>query len=110
MDLNAAGGDYTGPSILSRGNSFSPSAALSGERFRPYAGVNFAYDSGLAGLPSATGRLFGTDLNYGVTGRKLRRRERFELDYHGHTYLYNTTSQDHTLNASYSRLLSSRVS
>jgi len=110
LNLNA-GPDYTGPSILSRSNSFNPTAALNGERFRPYAGVNLAYDSGYTGnaLPGNTRQLFGTDLNYGLTGRKLRRREQFSIDYQGHTYIFGTTSQDHTLNASYGRILSSRL-
>ena len=114
-----AGGDYTGPSILSRGFNFARPAVPRDARFRPFAGLNALYDSGLAGpYLGPNGKITNVssaalDGSFGISGRKYRRRDVFELDYRGHLYYYagatSFNGQDHSLAAGYTRYVSSRL-
>lgn len=114
-DQNANAPDYTGPSILSRGYSLSRPSLPTNERFRPFFGVNFLYDSGLTGpfvgpnnsVVSTSSN--GLDVSFGISGRHIRRKDIFQLEYRGHTYWYNSNTryngQDHSLDAGYTRTL-----
>ncbi len=114
-----AGGDYTGPSILSRGFNFARPAVPQQARFRPFAGLNAVYDSGLAGpYLGPTGQVQNVssaaiDGNFGISGRQYKRKQIFELDYRGHLYWYGGASkfngQDHSLAMGYTRYLNSRL-
>ena len=114
-----AGGDYTGPSILSRGFNFARPAVPLDARFRPFAGLNALYDSGLAGPylgpNGAVAKVSsaGLDGTFGISGRKYRRSDVFNLDYRGHLYYYTGAQafngQDHSLAAGYTRYVSSRL-
>lgn len=114
-----AGGDYTGPSVLSRGFNFARPAIPTQAKFRPFAGINLNYDSGLAApilglngkVPSNSS--FGLDGSFGISGRKYLRKQVFELDYRGHLNYYagNTkyNGQEHSLSAGFTRYVSRRL-
>jgi hypothetical protein len=114
-----AGGDYTGPSVLSRGFNFARPAIPTQEKFRPFAGLNLNYDSGLTGPflglngQVASTSSLGIDGSFGISGRKFLRKQVFELDYRGHLYYYASNTkyngQEHSLSAGYTRYLSSRL-
>jgi hypothetical protein len=114
-----AAGEYTGPSILSRGFNFARPAVPTQVRFRPFVGLNAIFDSGLTGpFLGPTGKVISTssfaiDGNFGISGRKYLPKQVFELDYRGHLYYYagNTkfNGQDHAFSAGYTRYMSSRL-
>ncbi len=112
------GGDYTGPSILSRGFNFARPTVPTQSKFRPFAGVNALYDSGLTAPTLTNGRIvsqasYGADFLFGISGRRSLRKQLFTLDYRGHLYYYQGNSkyngQDHLLSAAYTRYVSSRL-
>jgi len=112
---STAGPDYTGPAILSRGVSFTGPGLPTNEHFRPYVGLNFYHDSGVAApyqgptvkVPNSS--FSGADLSFGISGQHYRRSDAVQLDYHGHVYLFGGAAQDHSFAASYTRRLSHRL-
>ena len=112
----STGPEYTGPSILSRGMSFSRPSLPANERFRPFVGANFYHDSGVTGpyqgLNSkvVNSSYTGADINYGLTGQHARRFDSFQLDYRGHSYFSNNSkAQDQALAFNYARILTRRL-
>jgi hypothetical protein len=86
-----------GPGILSRTFTTTP---LENEqlRFRPYLSVMGIADNGLTGpTNSATQKItntlnYGTDLGFGIFGRRVLKHDTFELEFHGDAFAYSPDS------------------
>jgi hypothetical protein len=118
-DIAPEAPDYTGPAILSRGFALTRPAVPINERFRYYIGVNAIYDSGLTGayvqngiVPSVSSG--GANINWGLSGKRYRRKDIFDLTYSGSYYAYTGESkysgQDQSLSAGYTRQISHHIS
>jgi hypothetical protein len=118
-DIASEAPDYTGPAILSRGFALTRPAVPVNERFRLYAGISAIYDSGLTGayvqggiVPTASSA--GADFNWGLSGKRYRRKDIFDLNYSGHYYEYYSASkysgQDQSFAAGYSHEVSQHLS
>jgi hypothetical protein len=86
-----------GPGILSRTFTTTP---LENEqlRFRPYFSLTAIADNGLTSpTNSATGKIsntlnYGSDLGFGITGRRVLKHDTFELEFHGDAFAYSPDS------------------
>ena len=111
--------DYAGPSILSRNFLLTRPSIVKNEKFSAYAGVDAYYDSGLLGSSVQNGqnRNFSTaawDVNWGISGRRYRRKDIIDLNYSGQFYDYAADTryngQDHSFSLGYTREISSHFS
>ncbi|MDQ6666589.1 MAG: hypothetical protein M3Z23_19590, partial [Acidobacteriota bacterium] len=96
-DRNLAN-EYTGPAILSRGFSATRPTLLQAIRFRPFAGIQGIYDTGLTGLLlNKDGKVrsvdsFGVEAEFGISGRKLFKHDVLGLNYRGTIFHYTPNS------------------
>ena len=81
--------EYTGPAILSRGFSANRPTVLDAVLFQPFLGIAGIYNTGLTGLTlNPDGQIssvnsLGTELSFGITGRRLYKNDVIGLNYHG---------------------------
>ena len=100
VDTTAASTDQnsvanTGPGVLSRSFTTTP---LENQqlRFKPYLSISGIADNGLIS-PSSTGKItnsqnYGVDVGFGITGRRIYKRDTFELEFTGDVFAYTPSS------------------
>jgi hypothetical protein len=112
-----AGAEYSGPAILSRGQSPSLQNA-SPIAFRPFIGLNGTYDTGLTPVAvSTTGHIpstdsYGEEVSLGAYTYRKWKHTTLSLDYHGDFRRYSTNnseSTDHSLGLSLTREVTGRA-
>ncbi len=97
-----ASAEYSGPAVLSRGISASEPMNPKNTKFRPSAGVEVVYNSGLTGVAvQSNGSLSnanatGVQLNYSLMGQKVYKQDTFGLTFTGN---FNSYPQDSTYNS-----------
>jgi hypothetical protein len=108
-----------GPGILSRSFTTTP---LENEqiRFRPYVSVSGIADNGLTSpTNSTTGKIsnvlnYGTDVGFGITGRRVFKHDTFELEFHGDAFAYSPDSNfdggNYLLSATYDHEFNKKMS
>ncbi|MDQ6701335.1 MAG: hypothetical protein M3Z36_14235 [Acidobacteriota bacterium] len=90
--------EYTGPGILSRGFSANRPTLLQPILFQPFAGISAIYNTGLTGLTlNPNGQIssvdsLGTELSFGITGRRVYKNDVIGLNYRGTLNHYNHAS------------------
>jgi hypothetical protein len=96
-----SGGEYSGPAILSRGET--PAAQTAAPiAFRPYIGLSGIYDTGLLGVAATstgvipTRDLYGLELNLGAYTYHTWKHTTLALDYRGNFRHYSVSSWDGT--------------
>ncbi len=112
--------EYTGPGILSRGFSANRPTLLQPVIFQPFLGISGIYNSGLTGLAlSPNGQIssvnsFGTELSFGITGRRIYKNDVVGLNYRGTLSHYTQASyydgSNHLLDLDIKHRASRRVS
>jgi hypothetical protein len=86
----------TGPGVLTRGFTLSP---LQNQqiRFQPYLALSGIADDGLTAVATKNNQLvqqqnYGVDFAFGITGRRVYKKDSIELEFHGDLYHYTPDS------------------
>jgi hypothetical protein len=96
-----SGSEYSGPAILSRGETPATQTAAP-IAFRPYIGLSGIYDTGLLAVTATstglipTRDVYGLELNLGAYTYHTWKRTTLALDYRGNFRHYSTSSWDGT--------------
>jgi hypothetical protein len=107
-----------GPGILTRGYSVTPLETQE-LRFRPWLNFTGVVDSGLVGLSTKSGQLTnqlneGVDLEFGIDGRRVTRKDTIELEFRGDLYEYTPNSfydgGNYLLNLTYTHRFTKHIS
>jgi hypothetical protein len=85
-----------GPGVLTRGFTVSPLADQQ-IKFRPYFTVSGIADDGLVSPTTTNNQLtqqqnYGVDAGFGIAGRRVFKKDTFELEFHGDIYSYTPDS------------------
>ena len=101
--------EANGPGILSRGFTVTP-LENQNLRFRPFFTLSGIADSGLTSLSSSTGQItsnqsYGIQAGFGISGRRIYRKDVIELEFRGDVYHYTPADQydggNYVLNLTY---------
>lgn len=121
-ESDAPAQDYNGPGVLSRSYSVIRPLTPEDTRFRETLGVSAIFDTGLTpftvGTTSnsvATGNnIYGTAVNWGISGRHLWRRDQLGIVFNGNYQQYFPSSlyngSNNQLSLDYTHILSRRFS
>ncbi len=111
--------ESTGPGILSRGFSVTP-LENQNVRFRPYLSFSGLSDSGLTSFSPnnptqiLSNQSYGIDGGFGIEGRRVFKKDTFELEFRGDAFHYTPASQydggNYFLNLSYQHYLTKHIS
>lgn len=110
--------ESTGPGILSR--SFTTSPLGEGNiKFQPFLAVSGLYDSGLTSVSTTVaGQIvnaasYGVDAGFGITGRRIGKKDTLEIVFRGDAYRYTPNSSydggNYLLNLIYQHYFSKHI-
>ena len=122
-DADAPAQQYTGPAVLSRSYTVNRPLIPQDEKWTEFLGFSFIVDTGLTsttlsptGKLMQSGYLYGTALNYGLSGRQLWRHDQLGVHLSGSYQQYfpsndnNYTGPNTTLTVDYTHAWSRRLS
>jgi len=118
-DAEAPVQEYSGPAVLSRSYSISQPLIPAQVKWQESIGLSGVYDSGITrsvnsnGSPGPASTLIGTMVNWTLSGRHYFRRDMVSVNYAGNYSQYSGlggySGSNQSINASYSHVLSRRL-